>query len=212
MIEVGRLMRYNINGCVLGCRVSQTGVPEFGSLVRIPVEQTPFYQVFGLVYDINVLDDGLVRQLVSSEGVAEEVILDNRLNRNIPLEISALFVGYQSGQAVFHLLPPRPPLALDSIYSCAQEELLDFCAAGGFGYFRHILRAKDLPVGELLAAHIRNIHAAGVASGKPGRAAAAAREVITLLRDDYPELMSVLGALTDAQIDDLELISRQEIG
>jgi len=40
-------------------------------------------------------DDGLVRQLVSAEGVDETVIADNRLNRNLPLEIGVLAVGYQ---------------------------------------------------------------------------------------------------------------------
>jgi hypothetical protein len=201
MIEVGRLLRSSINGCVLGCRITQDNVPEFGSMVRIPVEKQPFYQVFGLVYDINVLDDGLVRQLIISEGVADEVILDNRLNRNVPLEISALFVGYQLNQDIYHLLPPKPPLALDSIYPCSQQELLQFCEAGRFGYFRHILRAKDLPVGELLAVHLKNVNAAWVGPGDSHWAASATREVITLLRDDYPELMSVLGALSDAQIE-----------
>lgn len=201
MIEVGRLLRSSINGCVIGCKVSQASVPEFGSLVRIPIEIQPFYQVFGLVYDINVMDDGLVRQLVISEGVAEEVILDNRLNRNVPLEISALFVGYELDGNLYHLLPPKPPLALDSIFTCSQDELLRFCEAGRLGYFRHILRASDLPVGELLAVHLKNVNTAQDLRGNVRWAAEATREVITLLRDDYPNLMSVLGALSDAQIE-----------
>ncbi|NPV75690.1 MAG: hypothetical protein HPY59_04865 [Anaerolineae bacterium] len=201
MIEVGRLLRSSINGCVVGCKVSQENVPEFGSLVRIPITEQPFYQVFALVYDIHVLDDGLVRQLVTSEGVPEEVILDNRINRNVPLELSALFVGYQLEQEIYHLIPPKPPLALDAIYPCLQEDLCRFCEAGRFGYFRHILRPADLPVGELLAAHLRDVNAAQNTVGGSGWVEAATREVITLLRDDYPNLMSVLSALADARLE-----------
>ena len=43
--------------------------------------------VFGLIYDIHIDDDGLVRQLVTAEDDPDEVIADNRLNRNVPVEI-----------------------------------------------------------------------------------------------------------------------------
>ena len=56
----------------------------------------------------------------------------------------------------------------------------------------------DLPVGELLAAHLQQAQAAQLPAGNPGWANAATQELITLLRDDYPTLMSVLGALSDA--------------
>jgi len=206
MIEAGRLLRSSINGCVVGCKVSQENVPEFGCLVRIPIAKQPLYQVFALVYDINVLDDGLVRQLITSEGVPEEVILDNRINRNVPLELSALFVGYQFEQDIFHLLPPKPPLALDAIYPCTREELCRFCEAGRFGYFRHILRPADLPAGELLAAHLQNVSMSQTTVGGSGWVEAATREVVTLLRDDYPSLMSVLSALADARLEYSESI------
>jgi len=51
-------------------------------------------------------------------------------------------------------------------------------------------------VGEVLAAHILQ---AGKARGADGTRwiESATQEVITLLRDDYPTLMSVLGALAD---------------
>ncbi len=84
------------------------------------------------------------------------------------------------------------------------EELCQFTASGSFGYFRHVLRNADLPVGELLAAHLRQAAAAhaapGTACSDAGWAERATQELITLLRDDYPTLMSVLGALGDAGI------------
>ncbi len=197
-VEVGRLLRAGTAGCVMGCRVNQTSTPAFGDLVRIPLDES--YQVYGLIYDIHIDDDGLVRQLVTAEGVPDEVIQDNRANRNVPVEMSMLSVGYRQGGRISHLLPPRPPLTLDAIYICSEEEACRFSSAGNFGYFRHILRAADLPVGELLAAHLRQVQRAQAASGHADWILAAARELITLLRDDYPTLMSVLGALRDAEV------------
>jgi hypothetical protein len=178
----------------MGCRVAQLQEPAFGALVRAPVSDD--YQVFGLIYDIHIDDDGLVRQLVTAANpVSDEVIKDNRINRNVPVEISVLSVGYQQGGITYHLLPPRPPLSLDMIYACEDSELCAFTSAGRFGYFRHILRAVDLPVGELLAAHLLQAQAAHRAAGNPDWINSAAQELIILLRDDYPTLMSVLGAV-----------------
>ena len=121
------------------------------------------------------------------------------LNRNVPLEMSVLSVGYQLGDRIYHLLPPRPPLSLDVIYLCSEDELLRFSAAGRFGYFRHLLRASDLPVGELLAAHLSQAQKVHTERGEPDWFHHATQELITLLRDDYSTLMSVLGALSDLQ-------------
>jgi len=54
-----------------------------------------------------------------------------------------------------------------------------------------------VPVGELLAAHIRQAQLAQKTHGHEEWGQAAVQELITLLRDDYPQLMSVLGALAD---------------
>jgi len=202
-IEIGRLLRANTVGFVVGTRVTQLDTPCFGALVRVPQENG--YQIYGLIYDIHIDDDGLVRQLVTAEGVEESVIADNRLNRNVPLEISVLAVGYAQNGTIYHLLPPRPPLCLDVIFLCEPDELCRFTSAGRFGYFRHVLRAIDLPAGELLAAHLQLTQIAQAASGNPGWATAATQELITLLRDDYPTLMGVLGALSDTMPNEMGL-------
>jgi len=153
--------------------------------------------MYVLSHDIHIDDDVLVRQLVAAEGVDDEVIADNRLNRNIPLEMSVLSVGFANDGPIFHLVPPRPPLSLDVIYLCDPADLCRFTAAGRFGYFRHILRAVEVPIGELLAVHLQQAQAAHRSAGDPSWADAATQELITLLRDDYPTLMSVLSALSD---------------
>ena len=191
-IEIGRLLRAGTTGFVAGCRVSQLTVPAFGALVRAPLSDN--YQVYGLIHDIHIDDDGLVRQLVTSNNVSDDVMRDNRENRIVPVEMSVLAVGYEQDGKVHHLLPPRPPLSLDVIYLCDDKDLVRFTEK--FGYFRHILNAKDAPIGEVLAAHIQQAGKAhGVESGMWKEKAVA--ELIALLRDDYPTLMSALGALAD---------------
>jgi len=195
-LEIGRLLRAGTTGFVVGCRVAQIDAPSFGALVQVALDGD--YQVYGLIHDIHIDDDGLVRQLVTADDVEDAIIADNRVNRNVPVELSVLTVGYQLDGKISHLLPPRPPLSLDVICLCTPEEVLQFTSSGRFGYFRHVLRAADVPVGELLAAHIQQAGAMHAEAGNPEWRNAASRELITLLRDDYATLMSVLGALGDA--------------
>jgi hypothetical protein len=194
-LEIGRLLRAGTTGFVVGCRVSQIDAPSFGALVRVPLGVD--YQVYGIIHDMHIDDDGLVRQLVTAEAVDEAIIADNLVNRNVPVEMSVLVVGYEEAGTVRHLLPPRPPLSLDRIFLCSAAEIRAFTGAGRFGYFRHILRATDLPVGELLAAHIRQTQAAHAEAGDLEWPQAAAKELIASLRDEYGILMAVLSALSD---------------
>jgi len=197
-IEIGRLLRAGTTGCVIGCRVSQLDTPSFGGLVRIPLQSG--YQVYGLIHDIHIDDDGLVRQLVTSENISQDVLLDNRVNRNVPVEISVIFCGFEQDNRISHLLPPRPPLSLDAIYTCSPEEIVRFTGAGQFGYFRHILHAEDIPLGEVLAAHLEQASRAHAKAGRAAWVRDATQELITLLRDDYPSLVGVLSALRDTTI------------
>lgn len=197
-IEIGRLLRSGIAGFVAGARVSENDIPRFGALVRAPLGAD--LNIYGLIYDMHVDDDGLVRQLVTADSVDAEVIEDNRINRNVPMEMSVLAVGYRDGGQIYHLLPPRPPLSLDVVHMCGSDELVEFTGAGRFGYFRHILRATDAPIGEILAAHIQAAAQAHEDAGNAEWRDAATQELIALLRDDYPTLMSVLSALGDSII------------
>ena len=192
-IEIGRLLRAGTTGFIAGCRVNQLDAPSFGALVRAPLGNG--YQIFGVIYDIHIDDDGLVRQLVTADNVSEEVMKDNRERRIVPVEMSVLAVGYEQDGRIFHLLPPRPPLSLDVIYKCDEIDMARFTER--FGYFRHILNSKDVPVGEVIAAHIQQASAAHKDKAWKEKAT---QEVITLLRDDYPTLMAVLGALSDVSV------------
>ncbi|MGD0752069.1 MAG: hypothetical protein ABSA23_11745 [Anaerolineales bacterium] len=197
-IPIGHLLHSSTTQFTAGCAVAQLEAPAFGALVRAPLDQD--YGVYGLIYDIHIDEDGLVRQLVTAGNISPEVMRDNRERRIVPVEMSVLTVGYEQDGKIFHMLPPRPPLSLDVITLCSEAELARFTGAGAgpepgrrdFGYFRHILQAKDIPVGEVLAAHILQVKQKTKNDQWVGQAT---RELITLLRDDYPTLMGVLGAL-----------------
>ncbi len=198
-IEIGRLLRSSLTGFVAGCRVNQPNLPAFGTLVRVPIHEN--LDAFGLVYDIHMDDDGLVRQLVTSQTLPPEVIADNRNNRNMPVEISIITIGRRQDKIISHLLPDHPPISLDVIYQCSNDEIRAFTTEGRFGYFRHILRNQDLPTGELLTAHLAQAGAAHRDGGNPTWFSNAVQELIILLRDDYPNLMSLLNALSDLPVE-----------
>jgi hypothetical protein len=198
-IEIGRLLRSGTTGCIVGCQINRLPLPAFGDLVKVPVN--PGETIFGLIYDIHIDDDGLVRQLATAANIPEEVIQDNRLNRNVPVELSVQFVGYEQENKVVHLLPPHPPLSLEKIYPCSENEICRFTSLQKNGYLRHIItRFQEFPAADLLAAHLKQAAIAQQHSGDPRWINRAIQEVITLLRDDYPSLTSVLAALADANL------------
>ena len=194
-IHIGRLLRANTRGCVAGCQINQP-FPAFGSLVSIPLNES--VKAYGLVTDIHIDDDGLVRQLAASGSLPEEVIQDNRLNRNVPVELSVIFIGSSDSGKVSHLLPSHPPLSLDRMFTCSNEEIRAFTSSGRFGYLRHILGALELPSADLLAAHLMQAGKAHAEKGNVAWAKNAIQEIITLLRDDHASLTAVLGAIADA--------------
>ena len=194
MIEIGRMLRASITGCIFGTWVNQVAVPYLGGIVKITLNEST--AIYGMIHDIQVADDGLVQQLLSAQNVRPEIIADNRQNRNVPVEISVLFLGYEEKQQISHLLPPRPPLSLDEVHQSTPTEL-DRFTSHGFGYLRHILRDPLLPAGEILAVHLKDM----TRIKDSAWLGAATQELITLLRDDYPRLMSLMSALADAGLD-----------
>jgi hypothetical protein len=165
--------------------------------VRAPLGDS--YQVYGIICDIHIEDDGLVRQLVTSENISDEVLKDNRERRIVPVEMSVRAIGYEQGGKIYHLRPPRPPLSLDVIYLCDDADVCRFTSVGRFGYFRHLLGAKDTPIGEVMAAHLGQAARCHGLNGDAWKERAT-HELITLLRDDYSTLMAVLGALSDVSV------------
>lgn len=197
IIEIGRLLRASTIGCVVGCKLGNHSALEFGGMVVVPLDEK--ITIYGLIHEIHIDDDGLVRQLVTVENINPTVIADNRLNRNVPLEARVLFIGHAVDGHISFALPPRPPLSLDAIYPLTWQQVVEFTSSGHFGYFRHILRDPTLPIAELLSAHIRSTTRIQIQAGHPEWLRNATQEVITLLRDDYAVLNTVLNALADIE-------------
>ncbi len=202
MLEIGRVLRAGTTGFAVGCRVNQLITPGFGSLVKAqPVDSRE--TIYGLIYDINIDDDQLIRRLVMVEEPRPEVIEDQRRNRLLPIEMSVLAIGYRLNQKLVQGLPPRPPLNLDPVELCRDpQEVKSFTA--DLGYLRLILRAADshVPVAQLLVAHLNDIYE--IRGQDKVWVNAALAELIDLLRSNYEVLIPTLEALSDA-LPDLEI-------
>lgn len=194
--EIGRVLRAGTQGFTIGCQVRQLSGPSFGCLVKAqPVDARE--AIFGLIYNMNVDDDPLVRRLILADNQPEAVINDQRQNRLLPIEMSVLAVGYCHDGRFFHGLPPRPPLNLDPVLLCLDKsEVVRF--TDRLGYLRLILRSADLgvPVDQLLVAHVRDVYR--LRGFDTDWAVSVVGEVIQLLRNDYETLVPVLEAIGEA--------------
>jgi len=194
---IGRMLSANSQECVVSALTAQNEIPAFGSMLRIPMgEGQP--EIYGVVTDITLEEDGFLRQIAGSTGISEEVIRDAQENRNVPIVLRVAFIGYTEGDRVLHLLPPRPPLTLAEIFPCSVHEICEFTRK--FGYLRLLLNVSHLPAGELLAVHLRQCARAHVQLGDTDWAQRAVAEVMDLLSDNPGSLVAVLGAVGDADI------------
>ena len=194
-LQVGRVLRASTRGFVIGCAVMQPDMPAFGSFVRAE-GQKPGSAIYGLIYDVSVEDDPFVRQLISAELRAEDqeiVVRDHRENRQVPIEVSVLAVGCDDGAGIRHCLPAQPPVTLDWLYQCTDEEMRAFTAR--FDYFRLVLEAREVPADELLAASLRAAAAARPASERETFLVEAGRELARLLAGDPVRLEGLLRRL-----------------
>jgi hypothetical protein len=192
---IGRLLRSSTTGFVFGCSVPEPDVPCFGDFVKAPAQRQQA-EVIGLVYDITIEDDPFVRQMAATPNLSEAYILDQRENRQVPIEVSVLAVGYRAGRAggeFFQSLPPQPPITLDQINLCGPEEVSAFNTR--LDYLGLILAAPDIPADELLASALRNAAAALPAAERRPFLIHAGQECARLLCRDLVRLDNVLRKL-----------------
>lgn len=193
-IPIGKLLRADNRQFVAGCRVKELDTPALGALVKVRLQDQS--EVYGLITRISISDDGLVRQLASGMSIPPEYAADNRHNRNLPVEIEVLALGFAQDEKLYHQLPPRPPLSLDVLYLCDDAELVRFTGHGKYAYLRHILRLQEMPVEEILVSHLSKARQAHEAAGNHDWYPQACEQLVILLREDYPRLTTVLDALS----------------
>lgn len=189
--SIGSVLRSSTSGFSAGARVNQIDSPAFGSIVKAEPRSDTREVIYGLLYDIHIDDDPLVRQMVLADAVSEEMIRDQRYHRIVPVEMSVLAIGYRNYDGtVRHSLPPRPPLSLDPVYLCSPEETREVTAR--FDYFRLVLSTSQVPSAQLLAATL--LIAAGTLpeSDQYGFLVEAGREAARLLTGDLQRLDNLL--------------------
>ena len=184
---IGKVLRSNTRAFVFGTKVPKTNVPVFGSLVKTKIN----YQdaiVYGLIYNIEILDDGMTKMLSVADDITEEE-LDWQRSRRVPVEASVLSVGYQAlGDRIRYSLPAQPPITLDNIYACDEAEIVAF--TNQCDYMRLIVESRDVPCDELLAASVR-LSMAARPDGMQHRLACG-RELARLLSHDSARLENLL--------------------
>lgn len=184
---VGSVLRSSTTGFSAGTRIQTMDNPLFGSLVKAQPRSGSREQVFGLLYDIHIDDDPLVRQLVLAENVSEEMVQDQHHHRLAPVEMRVLTIGYRTVDGGIRLaLPPRPPMSLDPVFLCNPEESRE--AMGRFDFFRTVLSASGVPGEQLLAQALLNIAAMLPDNEQYNYLVQAGREAARLLSGDIDRL------------------------
>jgi len=149
---IGRVLRSSTAGFSAGARVNMIEEPTFGMLVKAHPRDSGRDEVYGLLYNIHIDDDPLVRQMVLADNVSDEMIRDHRTHRIVPVEMSVLSIGYRAFDGLIrHSFPPRPPMSLDPVVLCTADEIAEVMRR--FDFFPMIFNAQ-VPSEQLLAASL----------------------------------------------------------
>ncbi len=191
--RIGRVTRCSTRGFVGAVRLPEPDQPSFGLFCQVEAQQGQS-QVIGVVYDISVEDDAFARQLATAEGLTPEQLQDTQANRQVPIEFSALAVGYRDGEGIRHALPPQPPATLAEIRPLSPPEVREF--SDRLGFLSLILAAPEVPVDELLAAALRQAAAARPEGERRRFLIEAGREIARLLGHDLARLEKVVRSIS----------------
>jgi hypothetical protein len=179
-MRVGRVLRASTRGFDCGTHSRELDARhDFGAFVLAPIANDDATLAVGLVYKVDIKDDQLVAELVLGDYVQESVLMDQRDNRLVPVEVKAIAIGYFTHGEAVHGLPPRPPMTLTDVMACAPAEIVAFNRR--LDYFRQVLMTDEVPADALLVAAIRQ--AAQVHSDPDQRHAFLVRAGRQLARD-----------------------------
>jgi len=188
---IGYVLRASTAGFSVGARVNQIGKPAFGSIVKAQPRADEREWVYGLLFDMHIDDDPMVRQLVLADAVSEETIRDQHHHRIVPVEMDIVAIGYRGyDRQIHHVLPPRPPLSLDPVFLCNPDEIREI--AMRFDYFRIVLTTSQVPSEQLLAANLMIVASTLPENEQYDFLTRAGREAARLLNNDMARLDSLL--------------------
>lgn len=189
---LGRVTRCSTRGFAGAYSLRSDQIPHFGAFCAAPSQNGGF--AIGAIYDINIEDDPLARQLAALDSVPEEQIRDSQENRQIPVEFSVLALGYHDGEMVHQTLPPRPPLTLQPIHRLSEEILIAF--TNNYRYLHTIAQAPSIPVDDLLIACALEATTVRPESERDRYLLGVGRMLARMLAGDLHRLEQILGTLS----------------
>lgn len=128
-LPVGRILRSDTTGYTVGLLGLDAHQPHVGGYVRTASNQR---WLLGIIEDVVIEDDPFVRQLISAN-TPEEVILDQRQRRRVPMEVTVIHLGLQLPDGSYlHRRPTQPPAVLEQIYPFEGGALQEFTEDLGF--------------------------------------------------------------------------------
>lgn len=149
---IGRVTRCSTRGFVGAMRLLQPDLPVFGSFCQAAA-QGGESQVVGVVYDISIEDDEFARQMAIVEDLPPEQLHDSRSSRTVPVEFSALAIGYKANGVYIQTLPPQPPMSFAPITEMLPDEIRAFTEE--FEFLPILFEATQIPSADLSAACLR---------------------------------------------------------
>jgi hypothetical protein len=189
---VGRVLRSSIRGFVVASRIPEPDVPVFGSFVKVKVQRGAT-DLVGLVYDIQIADDPFIRQLALQETPDQVAVADQLEVRGVPIEVGVVAVGYRNGDRIFQGLPPQPPIMLNRIFICDDDEVRSFTQR--LDFLRLLLNSREVPADELIVACLRLAVQARPEADRRPFMLNAGRELARMMGADLVRLEALLGRL-----------------
>ena len=183
---IGRVTRCSTQGFVGAVRKLDPETPTFGTLCKAEAQQGNTY-VVGAVYDISIEDDPFARHVASSERASSEQIADHVVNRQTPIEINAIAVGYIKDEKFFFSLPPQPPLTMAEIIPLTNAEVITFTA--GFEFIPTLINFHN---DELTAAVLRAAAQCRPESEQHNYLQGGGRACARLLSEDFVRLETLI--------------------
>lgn len=195
-LPIGRVLRSSIQGFVVGSRIPEPDVPVFGSFVRAEIQQGKTHLI-GLVYDIQISDDLLVRNLAVQEEL-DPVAVADQLDNRAEIEVSVIAVGYRKNGRIFQGLPPQPPIMLKRILICDDDEVYAFTQR--LDFLRLLFNSREVPMDELAVSCLRLAAGARPASERQPFLLNAGRELARLMGADLVRLEALLGRVARSEL------------
>lgn len=125
-------------------------IPPLGALVQVNTIENR--TIFGVVYRTLVLRDDFLEQLSGLSRDEADQFFGGLDQFGVPVEVSVASVGYRDSNGMIQQsLPARPPVYLDTVTVCEQDEVAQFTRRLSYLYLLLDAVTDD----KLIAEHIK---------------------------------------------------------